>query len=286
MKIKNMNISECLATFKEKFPLLEISDINTFLADLIKIPHLEFFLHPDLKISEKQLNLLENMLCRRANGEPIQYILEKAYFRDYELKVGEGVLIPRPETEILVDECIKILQHNKSPNICDMGTGSGAIAISCAIEIHNANVYAADISENALNFASENIKKYNLNKQITLLQSNLFDNFHNIKFNLIAANLPYVALEFYDSIDNEVKNFEPHSALFAENNGLQLIEICAEQAYSFLLPGGTVIFEISPEQEIKCLKILDSLGYVNSRTVYDLTNRARFCLAQVKSESI
>lgn len=280
-----MKINECLTTLKEKFPIVNVSDINIFISDLTGIPPLEFFLQQDFELSDDDFIQLENMLYHRSKGEPIQYILGKAYFRDYEFIVGTGVLIPRPETEILVDECIKILQHNNNPNICDIGTGSGAIAISCAIEIPNAKIYASDISENALKFAFENVEKYNLNKQITLIQSNLFDNFHDIKFHLVAANLPYVAHEFYDSIENEVKEFEPHSALFADNDGLKLIELCAEQAHSFLYPGGTVIFEISPEQETKCLTILDSFGYVNSRTVYDLTNRARFCLAQMKSES-
>jgi release factor glutamine methyltransferase len=278
----SMKVSKCLRELKNEFPLIKEDDIKYFIVELMGLQSLELFLHYEEDIREDKYLQIKDMLNRRSAGEPLQYIMGKAYFRSYEIKVGNGVLIPRPETEILVDECLDILKGRGDTKVCDMGTGSGAIAISIASEQPNAEVFAVDISATALKYALENINRYKLNERIRLIQSNLFENFKNIQCDVIAANLPYVAYNFLPSMDKEVKSYEPHLALFAEDAGLKIIKECAEEGYAFLVSGGSIIFEISPEQEVKCLEILKSLNYKNIRSINDLTGRARFCAGVAK----
>ena len=276
-----MDIFHLREKINKEFPLLAEYDILYILSEHTGLSAQEIKFFSDYNIDSIDLSRVYEDLQRRQCGEPLQYITGKAYFRDYEFEVGEGVLIPRPETEILVDKAVEFLKNKKNAEVCDVGTGSGAIAVSIASECGNSNVLAVDISSQALGYAEKNIKKYNLSDRIKLQQSDLFESVDEYKsFDLITANLPYVSEVFYDVLPDEVKNFEPHSALFAENEGLYLIYKCITQSLEYLKECGAVILEISPEQSRKVIDFLERSGYSDVQPVKDLTGRERFCLGR------
>lgn len=261
-----------------KYKTISTSDIDYLLTEVLNIPRLELFLNYKRELTPKECELLDKYLCRRLDNEPLQYILGEAAFRDYIFNVGDGVLIPRPETEMLVDLALDLLPSNGT--LCDLGTGSGAIAISIALEATNSEVIAVDISDKALAYTKANKAKYNV-QNLQIIKSDLFSQLGNQKFHIITANLPYVSQPLYDDLDNEVLNFEPELALLSGDDGLDLIRIAAKNALDHLYPNGSIILEFSPEQATKMVSILEELKYNDIKIINDLTNRARFAVAKL-----
>lgn len=278
-----MNLKAYRQSAKAQYPSVCKVDIDRIIAHVTGVPFLELFLHNERDITVAECAVMDNFVRRRVKKEPLQYIFEEAPFRDFFFKVGKGVLIPRPETEMLVDLALELMSDNSEKRggftrVCDLGTGSGAIAISIAMAKPDFKVVALDVSEKALAYARDNIDKYSV-KNITLLHSNLFDSVKEQKFHLIIANLPYVSKTLYDNIDCEVRNFEPKLALLSGDDGLDLIRKVAASASAFLETGGQIIFEFSPEQKNEIIEILKKNNYSKIEIVNDLTNRARFALA-------
>ena len=273
-----------LESFREfviiKYENISTSDIDYLLTEVLNIPRLELFFNYKRELTTKECELLDEYLCRRVENEPLQYILKEAAFRDYIFNVGDGVLIPRPETEMLVDLALDLLPPNGS--VCDLGTGSGAIAISIALEATNSEVTAVDISDKALQYTKANKEKYNL-QNLKIVKSDLFSQLGNQKFHIITANLPYVSQALYNNLDNEVLNYEPELALLSGNDGLDLIRIATKKALDHLYPNGSIILEFSPEQATKMVTILEELKYNDVKIINDLTNRARFAVAQISA---
>lgn len=185
----------------------------------------------------------ETILERIVNDEPIQYILGYAAFYDRRFKVNKDTLIPREETAGIID-----LAKDLSPRrILDIGTGSGIIGITMALENPEAMVMMSDISEGALEIAGENAIQHGT--AVSLVKSNVFDNIPALdKFDLILSNPPYISQDELDVMDESVKKFEPKSALFAERNGLAIYEKIAQQAPDYLTDEGTLIVEIGYRQ--------------------------------------
>lgn len=185
----------------------------------------------------------ETILERIVNDEPIQYILGYAAFYDRRFKVNKDTLIPREETAGIID-----LAKDLSPRrILDIGTGSGIIGITMALENPEAMVMMSDISEGALEIAGENAIQHGT--AVSLVKSDVFDNIPAIeKFDLILSNPPYISQDELDVMDESVKKFEPKSALFAERNGLAIYEKIAQQAPDYLTDEGTLIVEIGYRQ--------------------------------------
>lgn len=275
MKLK-MNLIKYRKTIPGQYPAIIENDIDLIISKICEIPKLEFLLHHDKEITAAEASDIEGCLNRRLMHEPLQYIFGEAHFRDFVLTVGAGVLIPRPETEMLVDLSLKLMQDNSL--VCDLGTGSGAIAISIAKEKPDCNVIAVDYSDDALNYARQNISKYQLTN-ITLMKSDLFSAVKTKKFHLITANLPYVAKDLYDNLDCEVRSFEPESALLSGDDGLDLIRHAAKEAQGLLQTGGSIIFEFSPEQKDAMIELLEENNYADINIVNDLTGRPRFAIA-------
>ena len=217
---------------------------------------------------------------RRLNNEPWQYIFKRAYFRDLELLVTPAVLIPRPETELLADWVIDILPEGGK--VLDMGTGSGAIALSIATERSDSRVTASDVSLDALAVAMQNAQNIAPGK-VRFLQSDLFANLAGEKFDLIAANLPYVTEEEHQTLSPEVKLFEPKLALTSGEDGLDLIRKTVEQAADHLDPHGAIILEMSsPQTEIVAELFSETLQYCAIEIIKDYTNRNRFVAARLR----
>ncbi|MGN1370704.1 MAG: peptide chain release factor N(5)-glutamine methyltransferase [Candidatus Coprovivens sp.] len=203
-----------------------------------EIEYLKKYLHPE--------DNLETAIERLKNGEPVQYIVGDVNFYGNIIKVNKNVLIPRRETEELVEktsEIIKQLFHNRNLKILDIGTGSGCIPITLKKLFPNSNITAIDISQEALEVAITNAQENDTN--IKFIKSNIFENVSD-KYNCIISNPPYIRED--EEIMDIVKNNEPHIALYAPNNGLYFYEEILKQASNYLEPKYIIAFEIGEEQ--------------------------------------
>ena len=224
----------------------------------------------------------EKITCRRLQNEPWQYIFNRAYFRDLELYVDKNVLIPRPETELLVDWVIEHLPPHGS--VLDLGTGSGAIAISTATERRDSQVTACDISKSALEIARRNSSNAGA-ENIEFVQSDLFTALTERKFDIIAANLPYVTEKEYSGLSPEVKDFEPKLALTSGDDGLDLIRKAIACAPAHLTTHGTMILEMSDWQTTEAAEIFaDAMCWCAIEIIRDYTGRNRFVAARKRGE--
>ena len=212
-------------------------------------------------------------------GVPLQHITHRQEFMKMDFFVDENVLIPRPDTEILVEEVIKIAQKYNLPRILDLCTGSGAIAISLKKFVPNADITAVDISEKALEIAQRNAKK--LETKINFLKSDLFDKLDNKKFDIIVSNPPYIRKDEIKKLSEEVQK-EPKIALDGGEDGLDFYRIITEQAINYLKTGSFLCFEIGYNQKNDVIKIIeDDQNYKNTYCKKDLYGNDRIIITQV-----
>lgn len=205
----------------------------------------DFILQQPQEIAEADLTKLEEIMQQLRQHIPAQYITGKAYFADLILSVDERVLIPRPETEELVKLILKENQHRSSAKLLDIGTGSGAIALALAKAQPDWQVWASDISEDALNLAQENAT---VNQAaVTFLQSDIFNHISD-KYDIIVSNPPYISLRDQDEVEQNVLAHEPHLALFADNDGLAFYQKLALEAEHYLKLTGKIYLEIGYKQ--------------------------------------
>lgn len=205
---------------------------------MTELEYLKKYLHPE--------DSLESAIKRLNNGEPLQYIVGDTEFYGLTFKVNKNVLIPRPETEELVEKTLQFMKQkfsNQSINILDIGTGSGCISITLKHQLPSATVSAIDISKDALSVAKENAKLNNV--EVNFLESNIFSNITD-KYDIIISNPPYIRED--EPIMDIVKNNEPHLALYAPNNGLYFYEEITKQASKYLNNKFIIAYEIGEQQ--------------------------------------
>jgi release factor glutamine methyltransferase len=216
---------------------------------------------------------------RRSSGEPLQYVTGVAGFRRLELAVGPGVLIPRPETEIVAERAMHRLPFGGT--IVDVGTGSGAIALSIADERPDARVYATEISEAALEWAHRNGATLHLS--IRLVRGNLFEGLPAElagELDVVVSNPPYVAVSEADALPPEVVDHEPAEALFAGEEGFEVIADIAKRARRWLAPGGWLILEMGFAQSEAVLRLLTDFDYAQVAAHPDLSGHPRVAEAR------
>ena len=214
-----------------------------------------FLVNLDFKLNPIQIKMFNNLINRRALGkEPVAYLLNTKEFWSIKLNVDKDVLIPRPETEILVERLVKHYK-NKQPYILDIGTGSGCIIISLLQELKKSKGIAIDISNKALNIAKKNSKNNNTFNRIKFINSSICQ-FNNFKFDLIVSNPPYIARHQLKNLSEDIKNFEPKIALDGGNDGLDVIRKVIYKSRKILKINGMLALEIGNGQYKKVSQIL------------------------------
>ena len=223
------------------------SEIEWLLQDLLNYKKIDLYLKFEEEIDSEKLFILKSWIKRRVSREPLQYITGKADFYGRSYFVNNKVLIPRPETEILIDAAIKNLLKKKNPFIIDIGTGSGCIGITLAIEIKKSNVLSIDISKDALLIAKNNAENHNI-KNIKFLEIDVLKNDINQKADLIISNPPYISKNELSTLMPEVKNHEPKISLTDNKDGFTFYERFVSLFPKILKNDGAAIIEVGREE--------------------------------------
>lgn len=218
--------------------------------------------HSDELLTVEQLRSYLSSVERRAAGEPLQYITGAQEFYGLDFEVNENVLIPRPETELLVETALEILKGHDSPLVCDVGTGSGCIAVSLLHTRADARAIALDVSPAALEVAARNAARNGVAERIDFLVSDCFDalasNVHDAaRFDLIASNPPYIAEDDLEGLQREVRDHEPRVALTPGGDGLSVIRRLVSESPLHLKPGGRLLMEIGFGQHERVASLID-----------------------------
>lgn len=239
----------------------------------------DFFAAREAPLAAKTEAFFLRLVERRKEGVPLSYLTGTKEFWSIPLKVSPSVLIPRPETEILVEKVLELSSRDREA-ILDVGTGSGNIAIALAKELPRARVIAADISLRALNVARRNAALQKV-RQVDFIRSNLFSALRGTgaRFDFIVSNPPYVSKRDWDELPAEIRDFEPRRALLAGESGLEFVRRLVRQAGTFLKPGGYLIFEIGDGQRDDVLALFGR-RWTEIETAWDLAGKPRVITAR------
>ncbi|PYK75299.1 MAG: peptide chain release factor N(5)-glutamine methyltransferase [Verrucomicrobia bacterium] len=247
------------------------------LAHVLRRKRIELYLEFERELAEAELAPLRELVKRRAQGEPLQHLLGTVEFCGLTFLCDKRAMIPRPETEQLV-EVLKSEVRNRKSEIMDVGTGSGVIALCLAAEFPGAQILAVDISNDALALAQENAARLNLAERVRFLKSNLLENVEGV-FDVIVANLPYVSTQERHTLSREVLH-DPEVAVFASTRGDELVRELIAQAPSRLRPGGMLALEIGMGQSEALLSTLAEKNYRDISSKTDYSGVTRFLFAR------
>ena len=254
------------------------------IAEELGIPGAALAVEQDRIVPGEKVELIERIVERRLKHEPLQYIFGRAYFMNMWFHVGPGILIPRPETELLVEKVCR--EAPQGGEICDLGTGCGTIALAIAFERPDLKVTGVDISLRAMKTAQENRQEWKLDR-VELLRSDLFSALADRRFDYITANLPYVSPAEYQLLPPEVRDYEPVLALKAEDEGLAIIHRAITTAPDFMKPEGRIIFEIGAAQGNAVMEMMSATGrYADINIIKDYNQHDRFVAGKAKSAPI
>ena len=259
-------------------PLL---DTEYIFSDVLKVSRNTLKYSMSREIKEENKDKIREMLVLRAKKrKPLQYILGEWEFYGLPFKVSEGVLIPRADTEILVEQCIQLMREVEEPNILDIGSGTGAISIAIANELKSSSVTGIDINEKAIELANKN-KTLNKIKNINFVKSNLFENLDkDFKYDLIVSNPPYISKNEYETLMPEVKNYEPQNALTDLGDGLYFYREISKLAGEYLKDTGYLAYEIGYNQEKDVTKILQNNNFDILSVIKDYGGNDRVVIAK------
>lgn len=224
-------------------------DAQVILAHVLQVDRGWLFAHYDTKLNPAETSAYTEQVARRIDSEPVAYIVGRKEFYGLDLEVDRRVLIPRPETELLVDAVLDHIASRPDPRVrmADVGTGSGAIALAVAANCPDAEIFAIELSDDAIDVARNNVQRLDGRQQVHVLQGDLLTPLSG-KVDIIAANLPYVTSQDYDTLDADIRDYEPQLALEAGPEGLDAIRRLLEMAPSYLNPGGVIYLEIGHDQ--------------------------------------
>jgi len=260
------------------------------LAHVLAVPRIKLYTDYDRALGERDLTAYRELVRRAGEHEPIAYLTGKAHFFNLELEVGPGVLIPRPDTETLVENVLQTVRHQsglEAPRILDLCTGSGCIAAALATHLKSAAVIATDISPQAIATARANLQRLGLNQRVSVVQGDLFEALNEVvdvaPFHLIVSNPPYIPSAQLKSLDRNVREYEPASALDGGPDGLDVHRRILTQAADRLLPGGRFFLEIAFDQGPAAEALAESFSeYANIRLLRDYAGHNRVVAGQRK----
>jgi release factor glutamine methyltransferase len=261
------------------------------LSHVLQVPRIKLYTDYQRTVDARPLATYRDLVKRAAEQEPVAYLTGRAHFFSLELEVTRDVLIPRPDTETLVEHVIQLVRSEsglESPRILDLCTGSGCVAAAIAQNVKTANVIATDISPAAVEVAQRNIQRLGLETRVTVLRGDLFDALespvHRQPFHLIVGNPPYIATHQIDGLDRSVRDYEPISALDGGLDGLTLHRRILSDAPALLLPGGQLFLEIAFDQgEASRQLALEYPKFQNVRIIKDYGGNDRVLAAKLVS---
>lgn len=245
-------------------------DAQVILAYVLGVDRSWLFAHHEYTLSAEQANAYTELIARRMRHEPVAYVIGRKEFYGLDFQVDRRVLIPRPETELLVDAVLDFIadRTDKACLVADVGTGSGAIALAVAANAPQVKVYALDLSQDALAVAQSNVEQLDERKQVHLRHGDLLTPLPEA-VDIIVANLPYISSAVYPKLDADIRDYEPKLALEAGAEGLDAITRLLQQAPRYLRPGGAIFLEISYDQG----KAVTALAQSHLPSAYDILLR-------------
>ena len=264
-----VRLSELRRKYKEKYG--SITEIDLIITNVLNIDKSRLFM--DISVNDEELSEIESKILRLTKNEPVEYIIGHKEFMSLDFKVNPSTLIPRADTEILVEEIIRLC-GDKPVNIFEIGTGSGCIAISLAHYIENANIIACDISEKALETAKENALLNGVESRIKFIRHDILSGFPDLDFipDVIVSNPPYIESDVVGTLDDKVKDFEPLSALDGGADGLIFYRSIIQNA--LLQKDGVLAFEIGYNQGISVADLMKE-NYTDIEIIKDLADNDR-----------
>ncbi|NGX28516.1 MAG: Release factor glutamine methyltransferase [Candidatus Anoxychlamydiales bacterium] len=278
-----LNLLKSATSFLEKKGIKNAKvSANFLLGHVLKIKANDLALYSETKVSKKEIEQFKGLIERRAKNEPLEYILEKIDFYGCKLFINSDVLIPRQETEILVEMIAKKLEKEslEGKTLFDICTGSGCIGIALKKRFPKLKVYLSDISKKALDIAKKNAKKNGVN--VFFKEGDLFLPFTNLKADFIICNPPYVSEEEYRSLDKDVYGFEPEIAISAKDKGLEFYKRIYNQIFDYANKGAKAFFEIGQNQGDDILNIFTSNKCKNKKVYQDYSSKERFFFVEIE----
>ncbi|TVM01001.1 MAG: peptide chain release factor N(5)-glutamine methyltransferase [Candidatus Brocadia sp. WS118] len=265
-------------------------DAEVILSHLLGCKRIDLYAHPDRPVENTLAAIYQNAIRRRGQRVPLQYITHHAEFMSLDLYVDERVLIPRPETELLVEAVIeksRILFHEEEIILVDIGAGSGAIAITLAKKIDKARVFAVDISADALAVARMNADRHKVLHKITFVCGDTFEPLKKYgvasKVHFIVSNPPYISSGEFQHLQKEVRDYEPYVALVSGRDGLQIFRRIIAQVKTWLMPGGYLLFEVGERQAQPVMQLIEDTGcFTKPACMKDYQNIDRIVVAQME----
>lgn len=258
------------------------------LAHQLKLSRVKLYLNFDKPLHDKEIEGYRSLIKRRLNREPIQYITGVQEFWSLDFMVGPQVMVPRPETELLVEHALALCREDRVADggcakIHDLGTGCGAIAVALARELEGVAVWASDISQEALDMARHNAKRHGVEGRIEFLLSDLWQGFpsQGLTFDIIVSNPPYIDSEDFANLPPEVRNYEPRQALDGGEEGMFYIKNIIQEAPRRLNPGGWILLEMDPAQTAKAFGLMEAhRSYGEKVRLKDYSHYHRVVMAQ------
>jgi release factor glutamine methyltransferase len=281
-----MNISTALSSAAEKLAEAGIAEpyreTASLLAFSLQKEAAYLIAHPEYELNPGELSKFEEYVERRAKREPFQYIVGHQEFYGLEFEVTPDVLIPRPETEILVEKGVEYLSRLSEPRLLEIGVGSGCISVAILNAVEQAKAVGVDISQAAMNVARRNAERHNVAARLDLRQGNVFAAINDgSQFDLIVSNPPYVPSDQLDSLQAEVRDFEPRDALDGGSDGLDIVRKIVTGATQRLKPGGFLLVEIGHGQADAVSGLFTEPPWRKSEFLLDLQQIPRVVISQL-----
>ena len=279
MNIENILIEGISILQKNKIANPQL-DSEILLSNSIKRDKKHIILNPKEVLNSEQLGKFKNLIERRKKGEPIAYLINKKEFWKDEFFVNKDVLIPRPDSELIIEQVLKIYSKDYQLQILDIGTGSGCILLSILKERSNFYGTGIDISKKSINVSKFNAKQLNLTNRVKFFHSSV-DNFNNGKYDIIVSNPPYIEQLSLKYLEKDVVNFEPKLALSGGFDGFSKIRKVINKSSILIKKNGKFILEIGFNQKNKVIKILKEEGFYVNKAIKDYGNNDR-CIISTK----